>query len=775
MNDDVNVSYLTGGNFNWIDVCYKEMNDLIVLQSDIVIHASKFHSFFEKINLLVNCFKPDESLEFDSIKEYYYMFIKMIKDIKDIAINCSADKWSEAVIKWPSKHVAESIQYFHENVGQCLEVFGCIVPPDLHVSVTEIEAQDDVDAAKIRDSLANFVCDVNNGKVKNVSSETVKHIETKINSIDPVCGLNNTLVQESIPPFLSEDYTTLFLTHECFEINDLIGSGTFGHVYKGVIRSSGTKVAVKVLSCNALGGRQLETFKREVWTLATLNHPSILKLIGVTLESPFCIITELLNSPLNDRLDVLTPSERSIVAFKVAQGMYTLHMNKIIHRDLKSANILLDDNNFPRVGDFGLVGFKTNVTRTGCIGTAQWMAPEMLRSSPYYDEKVDVYSFGILLWEMLTNSTPYTGMNHDTICFNVLKGMRPEIPEKFENFEIVSLIRACWDSSPSKRPSFKDIVEALFRPLYHFPNTDEMQFLLLFFRSLVCDKKYVDNTIDTECNKLVNPIVLNFDENLIPMVIHYFKEFDDLDKVKVLHTLPKLLDFPKFFSSSGKNFFMSILHYSEFVADALVDLVRTVPLGSDEFKCTFFIKSLFNSNHKSAILLLADLAEFTDVSKYLLSDLLPFKSEGNEREKLRVYHSILLHKGFQSSMDQYTEPLTMAKKIFKQYPDEVCSSLEFFYFFPSHVETILSTNIIEDLFSVSDYCSEALRILCKIFAVLSVNQLKPYVKIIDCLFYRHQSFFIVLAEKLSSVEGSSVQIANNIQAQLTYRRHPHYC
>ena len=104
------------------------------------------------------------------------------------------------------------------------------------------------------------------------------------------------------------------------------------------------KVAVKVLNTQVLGGRQLETFKREVWTLASFDHPNILKLLGVTLTPPFCIITELLKGSLESRMKYLTPTKRSIVVLQIALGMAQLHSKRVIHRDLKAANILMDED-----------------------------------------------------------------------------------------------------------------------------------------------------------------------------------------------------------------------------------------------------------------------------------------------------------------------------------------------------------------------------------------------------------------------------------------------
>jgi len=156
----------------------------------------------------------------------------------------------------------------------------------------------------------------------------------------------------------------------------------------------------------------------------------------------------------------LTWKLRLQVALDTARGMTFLHLGRIIHRDLKSPNLLLDAKYRVKVADFGLARTKAINTMTGQCGTFQWMAPEVIGSN-HYTEKADVFSFGIILWELVARQVPYAGMNAVQVSVQVMaKGLRPEIPPRCPA-AYSHLIQECWDTDPNKRPSFTDVVKRL--------------------------------------------------------------------------------------------------------------------------------------------------------------------------------------------------------------------------------------------------------------------------------------------------------------------------
>ncbi|XP_052198846.1 serine/threonine-protein kinase CTR1-like isoform X4 [Diospyros lotus] len=149
-----------------------------------------------------------------------------------------------------------------------------------------------------------------------------------------------------------------------------------------------------------------------------------------------------------------------------AQGMNYLHQHKppIVHRDLKSPNLLVDSKYTVKVCDFGLSRSKarTFLSSKTAAGTPEWMAPEVLRDEPS-NEKSDVYSFGVILWELVTLQQPWRNLNPAQVVAAVgFKGMRLQIPSEV-NPHVADLIEACWAHEPSRRPSFSTIMSLLQR------------------------------------------------------------------------------------------------------------------------------------------------------------------------------------------------------------------------------------------------------------------------------------------------------------------------
>ena len=285
----------------------------------------------------------------------------------------------------------------------------------------------------------------------------------------------------------------LCLLHEQIQYGKEIGHGYSGRVYEGKIAGRPEKVAIKVLNCVDNNALLLRSTRTEITTLSILSHPSILKLLGYTREPPFCFITELMvNGSLADFLDKrpneLTPTNRTVLAIDIARGMEYIHDKCLIHRDLKSFNILLDENKRARIADFGLVRVKSFEPSTGMIGTPQWMAPEVMMCSPTYDQKVDVYSYGILMWELLTSEKPYAKIPPAKLPTMIVKdNLRPTIPESTPKM-LEKLIKNCWDADPIKRPTFTQILEFLEKDEYHFPGTNEEE-----LRKIVCFDSFCSN------------------------------------------------------------------------------------------------------------------------------------------------------------------------------------------------------------------------------------------------------------------------------------------
>lgn len=277
-------------------------------------------------------------------------------------------------------------------------------------------------------------------------------------------------------------YKSWKIEHSDFEKKELVGSGASARVYKGIMKATGKEVAIKQLKPKELKGGKFRSFQREISILAMVDHPTILKFYGATETFPYSIITEWMGGgDLYKALKThsLTNTQLTICAFDIARGMAYLHENMIVHRDLKSLNILLDSNGFARICDLGFARVVEKTTHDSIktfVGTYYWMAPELLEENPSYTPKVDVYSYGIMLWEMLTHKIPYDGQDPTTVIKNVfMKNSRSKMPADVLP-GIQKLIEDCWERDPKLRPSFKNIVNtfATGEAYYADTNVDEV-------------------------------------------------------------------------------------------------------------------------------------------------------------------------------------------------------------------------------------------------------------------------------------------------------------
>ncbi|RLM86948.1 salt-inducible protein kinase [Panicum miliaceum] len=258
-----------------------------------------------------------------------------------------------------------------------------------------------------------------------------------------------------------------------------LGSGTFGTVYHGKWR--GSDVAIKRIKKSCFTGRssELERLAHEFWReaeiLSKLHHPNVVAFYGVVKDGPggtLATVTEfMVNGSLRHVLQrkdkYLDRRKRLIIAMDAAFGLEYLHSKNIVHFDLKCDNLLvnLKDQSRPicKVGDFGLSKIKRNTLVSGGVrGTLPWMAPELLNgSSNKVSEKVDVFSFGIVMWEILTGEEPYANMHYGAIIGGIVNNtLRPPVPASCDP-EWRRLMEQCWAPDPAQRPAFTEIAGRL--------------------------------------------------------------------------------------------------------------------------------------------------------------------------------------------------------------------------------------------------------------------------------------------------------------------------
>ena len=269
-----------------------------------------------------------------------------------------------------------------------------------------------------------------------------------------------------------------FIRPEDVRLSGVLGSGGFGVVRLG--QWCGLSVAVKLMHGVFDEEEQVSKFIQEVEIISSLRHPNILTFYGAVLELGQCaILTEFCpHGNLYDflRSDVhcdpsnphaLGPSAALTrqAALSVARGLHYLHTlepTPIIHRDLKSMNILIADNYTIKLCDFGESrSLEANQTRTmTLVGTPMWTAPEVL-SGAHYDQSADIYSLGVVLIEIITCQDPWPpAMFPVTIITAVIKGQRPFVPSNIP-MDLTHIIRSCLLEDATARLNSGQVLEGL--------------------------------------------------------------------------------------------------------------------------------------------------------------------------------------------------------------------------------------------------------------------------------------------------------------------------
>lgn len=259
------------------------------------------------------------------------------------------------------------------------------------------------------------------------------------------------------------------------QLEEVIGVGGFGKVYRGIWRNEVIAVKAARQDPDEDISLTLDNVRQEALVFWRLHHENIVALKGVCLQEPnLCLVMEYARGgPLNRVLTgrKIRPSVLVDWAIQIARGMNYLHNGapiSLIHRDLKSSNVLIaepienEDLQFKtlKITDFGLAREAYKTTRMSAAGTYAWMAPEVIKSSTF-SKASDVWSYGIVLWEILTGETPYKGIDALAVAYGVaVKKLTLPIPTTCPT-PWKNLMQMCWEPEAHDRPSFEKILMLL--------------------------------------------------------------------------------------------------------------------------------------------------------------------------------------------------------------------------------------------------------------------------------------------------------------------------
>lgn len=249
-----------------------------------------------------------------------------------------------------------------------------------------------------------------------------------------------------------------------------LGVGAFGEVFKGTYQDE--PVAIKKLSATlANNAAAVEAFRAEVGVLFSLRHPHVLKVVAARTTPPDpMVLTEFMSrGTLFDvlhkaRVAPTWPVVKRILSH-VAAGMAYLHSQSLVHRDLKSANVLLDASFTAKVSDFGLTTAVATAAGEsaagGLCGTLQYLAPEVLAAVAPHTPASDVYAYGVLMWELVARTPPYLGEDPHVVAGRVVdEGYRPPpAPNCLQLYR--DLMVRCWAQAAAARPTFAQVVAVL--------------------------------------------------------------------------------------------------------------------------------------------------------------------------------------------------------------------------------------------------------------------------------------------------------------------------
>lgn len=305
-----------------------------------------------------------------------------------------------------------------------------------------------------------------------------------------------------------------------YEIIDKVGSGGMADVYKAKCHRLNRYVAIKILKSEFSSDQNfVQKFRAEAQSVAGLSHPNIVSVYDVGDDDGLhYIVMELVEGitlkRFIERKKQLDIKEAVGIAIQIAQGMEAAHSHHIIHRDIKPQNIIISREGKVKVADFGIAKAATsNTISQNAIGSVHYLSPEQARGG-YSDERSDIYSLGVTLYEMLTGQVPFAGDNSVSVALLHIQSeatpvqvLNPEVPTSVDR-----IVQKCMQKKPERRyQSASELIRDLKRSIIN-PDGD---YVSIASNAVVTDSP-TRNITDEELNSIKSAVkspVVHFDNS----------------------------------------------------------------------------------------------------------------------------------------------------------------------------------------------------------------------------------------------------------------------
>jgi TPR repeat protein len=377
--------------------------------------------------------------------------------------------------KGVKKHEGISVYWFLEAAKQgdpdaiaALKERGVPIPALKDTKKTISPVVSDVPSTQpvLRKSLAQSQANLNESEEKKATDEN-----KTINTLS-----ENPILKQFVPTKIS--FQGILLPAKDLIWGKILGQGSYGKVSQGTWLNT-TPVAIKDLILTQWTAVDRESFEAEATLMYRLRHPNIVQLYGVCQqEFRYSLVMELMpKGTLYELLHNNQPlswERRWVLAGDIAQGINYLHTQDVLHRDLKSLNVLISDTGRAKLTDFGLskvkqttksLTSKSSNQSSQAVGTLPWMAPELFKRKAEYTKKADIYSLGMILWELSSRKVPFSeAENMAILALWKAQGEAETIPDNCPK-PMAKLIKYCWFNTPEKRPTAAEMVKAIQQSL----------------------------------------------------------------------------------------------------------------------------------------------------------------------------------------------------------------------------------------------------------------------------------------------------------------------